>query len=413
MAAATIFFAFMLGVGVALVLILPALLRNNGTLSDEQLKTRQDNVTAARERKRALRNAVDNGELTEEEAEEYAVEIENTLLQDIDTPEVAAPTQQRDRAGAGIVVAVLLLLTPALYFIVGEPQALRQTSQATAFNTNLSDDENESALDMKSLAARLHKRLDDLPNDVEALYWLGRVYAAQQEHKTALSYYERAHLLNPDFPDLTAAYTDALITDNVTNNQGKINALLGNGLQASPNHPTLLWLAGINAEYNGQLEKALNFWQRAHDNLGDSPESQRQIAIIIADAKSRQNAKTIDTVSNNSEVTVVVNIGKTINIPQNAILFVYAKAAGEGASAVPLAVFRQTAENFSFPLTVRLNDSMAMLPAIKMSNFSRYDIYAQLSKNGNAKTQAGDIIGIASDILPQNTVTVLIEQVVK
>ena len=70
-------------------------------------------------------------------------------------------------------------------------------------------------------------------------------------------------------------------------------------------------------------------------------------------------------------------------------LFIFAKAAQ--GPAVPLAVHRTTAG--ALPLTVVLNDDMAMTPNLKLSAFDAYSIIARISKKGDAKAQKGDLFG--------------------
>jgi cytochrome c-type biogenesis protein CcmH len=72
------------------------------------------------------------------------------------------------------------------------------------------------------------------------------------------------------------------------------------------------------------------------------------------------------------------------------MLIVYAKAL-EGP-AMPLAVVRQPIERF--PLRVRLDDSQAMMPTLKLSSFDRWEVSARIGKNGQARAESGDLQGV-------------------
>ncbi|MER3546792.1 MAG: c-type cytochrome biogenesis protein CcmI, partial [Rhodanobacteraceae bacterium] len=68
-------------------------------------------------------------------------------------------------------------------------------------------------------------------------------------------------------------------------------------------------------------------------------------------------------------------------------LFVFARAI-DGPS-MPLAVARLPAT--SLPQTVTLTDAMAIRPQLKLSSFPRVQVYARISKSGDALPHAGDL----------------------
>lgn len=93
----------------------------------------------------------------------------------------------------------------------------------------------------------------------------------------------------------------------------------------------------------------------------------------------------------------------------NHSLFVYAKAAS--GPPMPLAVKRLKVADL--PLTVTLDDSLAMTPEMKLSNFPQVIVGARISPSGQATPQRGDLEGETGPIAPadQPSVKVLIERV--
>jgi hypothetical protein len=88
-------------------------------------------------------------------------------------------------------------------------------------------------------------------------------------------------------------------------------------------------------------------------------------------------------------------------------LYVFARAAQ--GPVMPLAIVRKQVKDL--PLTVTLDDSMAMMPNLRMSNFPELIIGARISKTGDAIPKPGDLEGHAGP-LSGDTANVEISSVV-
>ena len=79
---------------------------------------------------------------------------------------------------------------------------------------------------------------------------------------------------------------------------------------------------------------------------------------------------------------------------------------------MPLAAVRKQVRDL--PLTVTLDDSMAMMPQLKLSNFNEVRIGARISKSGAPRAESGDLQGEITPVKTDNktTIQLRIDQVV-
>jgi cytochrome c-type biogenesis protein CcmH len=77
-------------------------------------------------------------------------------------------------------------------------------------------------------------------------------------------------------------------------------------------------------------------------------------------------------------------------------LFVFARAAQ--GPRMPLAIQRQGAG--PGPFRFKLDDSMAMSPASKLSAFNPVVVGARISRSGQAMPQSGDLVGQSAPVAP-------------
>ncbi len=95
-------------------------------------------------------------------------------------------------------------------------------------------------------------------------------------------------------------------------------------------------------------------------------------------------------------VDVTVDISPNLKgstTPSQAV-FIFAKAT-RGPKA-PLAAVKVSVADL--PATVRLDDSKALVPMLRISNFNEVVISARVSKSGGARKQSGDLEGVSKAI---------------
>mgnify|MGYP001597388133 CR=1 FL=1 len=99
------------------------------------------------------------------------------------------------------------------------------------------------------------------------------------------------------------------------------------------------------------------------------------------------------------KVTVKLSPTLAAKAAPGDVVFIFARAA-QGPK-MPLAIVRKQAKEL--PITVTLDDSMAMVPDMKMSSFPELVIGARISKSGDAITKPGDLEGYTSPLTAGTT----------
>jgi cytochrome c-type biogenesis protein CcmH len=84
------------------------------------------------------------------------------------------------------------------------------------------------------------------------------------------------------------------------------------------------------------------------------------------------------------------------------LLFIYAKAMS--GPPMPLAAVRKKVSDL--PLSINLDDSMAMMPQMKLSRFPQVLVGARISLSGSPTAQSGDLEGEIGAVSPGQAETV-------
>jgi cytochrome c-type biogenesis protein CcmH len=340
-----------------------------------------------------------------------------------------APPARPSRLAFGALLAAALLLPASailLYRLVGAPQALDAANLATAPAPHGGD----RGPEMEKAIALLAERLQKQPDDVEGWALLGRAYQAMNRVAESLDAYRHAHELDKDNPTLAVEYAQALALSAPGQRiEGEPRKLLEGVLAADPNNQRALWLVGIGDYQAGRYDEAIARWNVLLPLLQPGSEVARSVQAQIADAQARRDGKeppaapatappeaqtaAADAVAAESpRLRVSVSLAPALKdkLDPEATLFVFARAAS--GPPMPLAIQRLKAAQL--PVTVELDDGMAMMPTMKLSKFPQVVVGARVSKSGNAMPQSGDLqtLSAPTDVQRKDTIALTIDQVV-
>jgi cytochrome c-type biogenesis protein CcmH len=368
--------------------------KNNAVLRDAA------NLEILRDQIAEMDADLKNGLLTPELHEQGKRELQARLLDEVgESQGVETANKPHPLKITAVVLAFLLpLASVGLYMKLGNPDAFRPAHGAMAHNQG----------DIKSL----EEKAAENPNDPEALVLLARAYVDLERYSDGSRVYESLVKIIPDEPILWADYADALA---MTHNslRGAPTKLLERALELDPNHAKSLALAGSAAMERGDYQIAVKHWEKLLRLLPPSDvENTRMINEAVAEAKKMlvhtkggKIAPALDQInepavmaaaSGKERITGTVTLSAALKgqADPNDTLFVLARAA-QGPK-MPLAIIRKQVKDLPFSFT--LDDSMAMQPEMKMSNFDQVVVVARVSKSGNAMPQPGDLMGMSKPL---------------
>jgi cytochrome c-type biogenesis protein CcmH len=372
--------------------------KNNSVLRDAA------NLEILRDQIAEMDTDLKNGLLTPELHEQGKRELQARLLEEVgDSKGVEVTNKPHPLKIIAVVLGVLLpLASVGLYMKLGNPDAFRPAHGAMAMARTQDD--------LKSLEEKVAQN----PNDPEALVVLARSYVELGRYADGSRMYESLVKIIPDEPILWADYADALAMTHGSL-RGAPTKLLERALELNPNHEKSLALSGSAAMERGEYQLAVRYWEKLLTLLpAQDTENTKMIEDALAQArqmlvhtKGGKVAPPLDQINQPAVAqaqaapgkerisgTVTLSAALKSQADPNDTLFVLARAA-QGPK-MPLAIIRKQVKDL--PFSFSLDDSMAMSPQMKMSNFDQVVVVARVSKSGNAMPQPGDLMGMSKPL---------------
>lgn len=354
------------------------------------------NVSIYRDQLRELEADLAAGTLARADYERSRAEIQARLLEDVREPEPAA-ARSAGRGAALVIGVAIPLLALGVYFVVGNPATFSRQMEHGA-----------TVQQLETMVERLAARLRENPGDADGWALLGRSYAALGRFGESADAYAKAAVRAPRDPQLLVDFADALAMARGQRLEGEPEKLIQRALEIDPNNLKGLALAGTVAFERKDYAQAAALWQRMLPLVPPDSEDARMIQQNVSEAQSLAGTK-VEAAQSGLRGTVSLSPQLKAQASPDDTVFVFARAA-EGPP-MPLAVARARVRDL--PYSFRLDDSMAMTPAMKLSAFPRVVVGARVSKSGNATPQPGDLQGASAPVANDaGEVRIVIDRVV-
>jgi cytochrome c-type biogenesis protein CcmH len=351
------------------------------------------NVAIYKDQLRELDADLAAGTLAQSDHERAKAELQQRMLEEISGKE------ERNWGAKGKTTALVVgiavpLLALGIYLVAGTPRALSPQPA-------MPDD-----AQIEAMVNRLAAKLRENPEDVEGWKLLGRSYTVLGRFDQAVAAYAKAAERAPRDPELLADFADALAMVHGQRLAGEPERLVQRALEIDPSNLKALALAGTAAYERRDYAKAAELWSRMLPLVPPGSEDARNIADNVEEARKLAGIAAQPGVRG----TVRLSAKLKGQVKPDDTVFIFARAV-EGPP-MPLAAFK--ARVADLPLDFNLNDAMSVVQGMKVSGYSRVIVAARVSKSGEAKPQAGDLLGQSKPVANDaRGVDVVIDQVVR
>ena len=404
---------------IAFAFILPPMLRKHRSDADaDNDAQRAQNILIANEQLAELEQQFEKGEIDQETYQNSRDELELTLFSDVKDSDTQAFSDGTDGNKIPLIsIIAILLFIPALsillYQKLGNPvYTTGFDSKAIAANLNKTavPRKADGTPDIDRMVAGLEKKLQADPKNAKGWYMLGRSYMVLKRYPDAVRAYENAYKQMPDSVNIMLSLADSLAMKNGGNISGRPAELVNKALKIDPENLTALWLGGMAARQKKDYVTAIQRWTKVLGIIEDpaerkevrsliveaesllSPEQRERVKSAlasIAPATEKTPAKTNQGATPGASVTVSVSLSDAFKdkVQPTDLVFIYAKAMS--GPPMPLAAAKIQVKDL--PAKVVLNDSMAMMPSMKLSGHAEVVVGARVSKSGRPIAQPGDL----------------------
>ncbi len=377
-------------VAVALLMLLPPLL---GRSREIGVARREANLAIFQQRMEELKQDLESGAVSEADFGQAEADLKRELLADLEGDEEQAESDSGiGRTGAAVVLVAVPLIAFGVYSQIGSPDAINVKAASQQAQAE------QGKIAFAQAVAQLEQKLEREPKNVEGWSMLAKSYRYLGRNDQIVALYERAliHFADRPDPQLLLEYGEALADAQQGGWLGKPLQQLQRALEIDPNHADTLWFSGHVHFDLGRYQEALGYWERL---AKIAPREDHEIIQMINQAAAKAQQKLgvavkplVELVApSGASLTVAVSLDPMLSgeVAPEDVVFVYAKAAARGGP--PLAAQRLTVRDL--PATVRLDDTMAMMPDNTLSSVEQVVVGAKISKSGVATGGSGDLVG--------------------
>jgi cytochrome c-type biogenesis protein CcmH len=342
-------------------------------------------------------------------------------------------TQKRSKVHIPIFLSFIVILPVACIFlyqnlgnadaVILEGKLIRQTQLQEQLM--ISSEPEKLGVELQQLSRDIVDGLVDrsvkTEIDLDTRVLLARNAVTIGDFNTAIENFQIVLDAQPQAAQVMVELAQAIFINADSNALPIVGVLATQALSIQPNNVMGLGLMGISNFQAGEYRAAINYWEQAINiyppgsqnalALQNGVEQARLRLVSSVGATAQQDAlqaDAMDIAAVTAKITVNVSVTDDVPFKPDQVVFIYARA-WQGAK-LPLAITRVMASQL--PISVDLDDTMAMAPQFKLSSAETVQLVARISITGNPIAAEGDWevlsgpIQLKSDAISEHTLEI-------
>ena len=338
-----------------------------------------------------LNEDVANGDIDPEDSSTVRSELERSVVDAVPAVKSSESTVEQRPIPRIVAVGILIpCLAIPVYLHTGAPHVAEFKAQHPELDLAA------PAAAAEILLVQLRARLADTPDDRDGWLVLVRTNMQLGRYVEAVSAAESLYALAPRDPLVILALIDALAMAHGGRIVGRANTLVDEVLEVDAQNATALILKGIVDQQAGHSASALKWWLRALDLSPPDSQLREELVGMIAQLRGETPPAPAATAEPVARIKVRVSLDESLSDRTHPDDTVFVIARAVDGPKVPLAVSRHT--RAQMPLTITLDETMAMVPGMSLVDFEKVYIVARISAGGSPQAQTGDLEGRSAEI---------------
>ena len=390
-------FAALLALVAVFFIVFPFIRKEPSTLTNPDANALR--IADYEQRMEELNVEVETGKLTTEAHFNAVIELKKSLMAEL------SPQQNFSHSGNRLVIATTASLFTVtfcalFYYMTGSFQLLSQWQQA---KDNLPELGQRAVMpqgnplnqnEMQELALGLRSKLAEQGDDEMAWLLLGRIMLMLNDFESANLAFDKVLGMNAESINALVSKAQVLMLEGSESSVSRAARVVSKVLKVEPNNRDAIAMLALIAYERGDWQQSLAAFELIIASADKGTPDYAMLAARIEELKAKvaniNNSKQIEAGQTLSvDVNITVTESLQAQIPNNATLFVFAKA--EVGPPMPLAVVKK--QQWKLPLTVTLSEQDAMLPEMTFKQFNQIQVIARISLDDNVEIQKGEMEG--------------------
>lgn len=372
-------------------------------------------IQAYKQRLEELNEEIVTGKLSESDHHAAVVEQKRRLLVELSPQTALSDAKNKTTLGASAVLFMVSFVA-IFYYMTGNLSLLNQWQQAKEAlpelgkRAVLNQGEPLSNNELQQFALALRTKLAEQGDDEIAWLLLGRVVMSLNDIEMGTQAFEKVIKINPNSVNGLVSYSQALLIEGSEGSINKAAKYLSKVLQLEPTNRDAISMLALIAYERGDWAEAKAAFELVLATLNETDPGyvavKARIAEIDEQLKSANNLQQNEALQGPSiSVTIEISDELKTAVPENAVLFVFAKAVS--GPPMPVAVVKLT--EFTLPQTLILSDSNAMVEGLNLSSTPSIKLVARISQDENVAAAEGELQGESAALKVSETQTYVLK----